>query len=223
MTVTEKQITGITVTGALDTITLGDTQQLTATASYTDNTTRDVTSVTGDPDLTINWSITSGTAVSVDNAVTRGLLTSVIEGGSTIGAQLDSVKFGSFSNFFNIAVQSQCNTGIRYSYYCWYFGAYGQSCNQVCGAVVGRNYHAATETFVGSSGAPNECGAVLNKLDSNLLANLEAPNAIGAPSDGLGCGLADILGDETTARYASPATVAGSSNISFRRACACDR
>jgi len=218
VTVTEKELISIAVDGALSTLTMGDSQQLTATATYSDNSTRNVTAISGDPDLSITWSMTAGTSVTVDDVTTRGLISTVVEGGATVGATVTSVKFGIFNNYFNVSVQSSCTSGLRYSYYCWYFGAYGQSCNTVCTGA-GANFHNATLSFVGSTGTNYECGAVLNAFNSSFV-GVEAPNAIGTV--GLGCGVRDILGDETTARYTNPATDAGSSDPEYRRICACD-
>ena len=46
--------------------------------------------------------------------------------------------------------------------YCWYFGAEGESCTEVCASHDG--YHKATRTYAGSDGTDSNCYTVLSAL-----------------------------------------------------------
>ena len=82
LTVTAKTLTSITVTPAAPSIGIGATQQFTATATYSDNSTTNITS-------SVTWT-SSSTATATINAA--GLATPVAQGSSTITATSGSVS-----------------------------------------------------------------------------------------------------------------------------------
>lgn len=80
LTVTAKTLSSITVTPATPTIPSGTTQQFTATARYSDNSTADLTA-------SVTWASSSTSVADVSNASgTKGLATSKSAGQTTISA-----------------------------------------------------------------------------------------------------------------------------------------
>jgi hypothetical protein len=82
VTVTTKTITSIAVTPTAASFAVGATQQFTATATYSDNSTGDITS-------TANWSV-ANTAVATINS--SGLATAVTAGSTSATASLQSIS-----------------------------------------------------------------------------------------------------------------------------------
>src|SRR5262249_842314 len=81
VTIAPSTLVSIAVAPANSTVTVGGTQQLTATGTYSDNSTKDLTTQ-------VTWT-SSGTAIAVVNA--SGLVTAEATGGTTISASLGSV------------------------------------------------------------------------------------------------------------------------------------
>jgi hypothetical protein len=80
LTVTNATLVSITVTPANSTISVGQTQQFTATGTFTDNTTQDLT-------IQVNWSSTNKFVAKVTNARRRrGQVTGASAGTTTIRA-----------------------------------------------------------------------------------------------------------------------------------------
>lgn len=224
-TVTEKAIVSLSLIGPANLLEPGDTVQLAATALYTDNSTRNVTALSGDPDLSILFSTTGtnpeGSILSIDTTTQIGLVTAEHEGPATVFANLTSGKFGVFNAFFNISVRSHCTAGIRSGFYCYSLGAFGQDCNAVCSAGGGA-YHQATRYVTGSDNLiADGCRDALRSIDLLLYATLENGGATEANGLGLGCGILNFLSEDITVRYTSPVTTAAAFDPAFRRVCAC--
>jgi hypothetical protein len=66
--------------------------------------------------------------------------------------------------------------GVVVGGHCWFYGAAGQSCETLCGALA-LSYDEATRTFAGSDGSAENCNAVLTALTVK-----------GVPADDDGCG-----------------------------------
>ena len=79
---TTKTVTSIAVTPATPSIALGATQQFTATATYSDNSTANVTS-------TVNWTVANQDVATIDSA---GLATPIASGSTSITASLSGVS-----------------------------------------------------------------------------------------------------------------------------------
>ncbi len=218
-TVTEKSIQAITVNAANALMETADTQLMSAIATYSDGSTADVTNPTGNPDLTMTWSSNAPSVVSVSNGGDKGTATAVSEGSAAVSALLVSVKFGVFSNFEAMSVQSKCVGGTRDSYYCLRVSALDQSCSSLCSAN-GGSYHSATHSVYGA-GAANalRCDAALQVLS---LGTIDSPSGTQNEGLGLGCARMDLgmLGFGNV-RYTSPATNAASQRANARRVCAC--
>lgn len=113
---------------------------------------------------------------------------------------------------------AQCG-GVRVGGYCWYFGAKGQSCDEVCAAHGG--YHDATRFYAGSTGSNSQCTAVLNTLNAPAgLPNLQTDDISAA-----GCCYLDYPNQEyqppdVRVRYLM-ATTATAKAGHISRACAC--
>ncbi len=99
--------------------------------------------------------------------------------------------------------------------YCWYLGAAGASCTDVCAANA-RIYDAATSNLAGSSGDATICQGVLDAFPA-LGLGLDQPSAVG--SAGVGCSVNNL--SSVRSRVTSPATTAGASAEQIDRACAC--
>ncbi|MBK7537264.1 MAG: Ig-like domain-containing protein [Myxococcales bacterium] len=85
LTVTAAVVDSIAVTPATFTVALGTTQQLTATATYSDTSTQDVTTQ-------VTWSSSNASRAAVSNADgSRGLVTALAAGAVTISATLSGV------------------------------------------------------------------------------------------------------------------------------------
>src|SRR5438105_2844167 len=79
--VTPAQLSSIAVTPLNGAVVVGQTQQFTATGSYTDSSTQNITAA-------VNWSSTNASAASIDAS---GLATAKITGGTTITAISGSI------------------------------------------------------------------------------------------------------------------------------------
>jgi hypothetical protein len=80
LTVTAAQLASISVTPTAPSVPLGVSRQLTATGTYTNGTTQDLTAA-------VTWSSSTGTVASVSNAAgSKGLATSAATGTTTIQA-----------------------------------------------------------------------------------------------------------------------------------------
>src|SRR5207237_8948389 len=85
-TVPTSALVSIAITPTAPTVPLGTTQQFTATGSYTDGSTQDMTSV-------VTWSSSAAAVVIISNASgTNGLATSAGEGTRNITATSGSVS-----------------------------------------------------------------------------------------------------------------------------------
>ncbi len=85
LTVTPATLLSISVTPAVPTIPLGSTQQFTATGTYTDGSTQNITT-------TVSWSSNTAAVATISNSAgTNGLATSAGAGQTTITATLGSV------------------------------------------------------------------------------------------------------------------------------------
>jgi hypothetical protein len=85
LTVTSAQLTAIEITPAAPQIALGTALQFTATGTYTDNTTYDITA-------SVVWNSSAGSVAAISNSgTTRGLASSVGVGTTSITAALGTV------------------------------------------------------------------------------------------------------------------------------------
>jgi uncharacterized protein YjdB len=86
LTISPAVLVSIAVTPAIPTIPLGTTEQFTATATYTDGSTQNITD-------TVQWSSDTPAAATISNtAPTQGLASSVGEGTATITATTGSIS-----------------------------------------------------------------------------------------------------------------------------------
>jgi hypothetical protein len=93
---------------------------------------------------------------------------------------------------------------------CWFVGAEGDTCTEVCASHELR-YDSATRTYAGSDGSDANCTAVLNAL------GISGSTTGAVWGVGLGC-FVEYSGFRRD--YGSP-TTADASHEDFRRACAC--
>ncbi len=85
LTVTSATLVSIAITPTNPSLANGTTQQLTATGSYTDNSTQNLTAM-------LSWSSSNVGVADVSNAAgSNGLVTSSTQGSTTIGAALGSI------------------------------------------------------------------------------------------------------------------------------------
>lgn len=96
VTVTQAIISSIAVTPSTATIPAGLTQQFTATATFTDNSTQDVSTQA-------TWTSSSGNVATVSSS---GLATAVAVGASTITASMGSISGGATLNVGQALLQS---------------------------------------------------------------------------------------------------------------------
>lgn len=92
-------MTGLTVSPSSDSVTVGDTTSLTATATYSDGSTEDVTS-------SATWSTSSSTYATVS----KGTVTGVKAGSATITA-----TYGGFSDTCDVTV-NKAQTTVKYQF-----------------------------------------------------------------------------------------------------------
>ncbi len=86
LTVTPATLVSIGVTPSTSTLPNGDTEQYTATGTYTDGTTQNLTSM-------VTWSSSAGTVAAISNASgSNGLATATAQGSTTVSAALGSVS-----------------------------------------------------------------------------------------------------------------------------------
>ena len=86
LTVTAAELVSLAITPTDPSIALGSTQQFTATGTYTDSTTQDLTAA-------VTWSSSDSGIATVSNVSgSQGLATSVAQGTVTIGAALNSIS-----------------------------------------------------------------------------------------------------------------------------------
>ena len=99
VTVTAVVLTSITVTPTGPSISNGATVPLTATGTFSDGSTKDLTTQ-------VSWTSSSDTIAHVDNTLTPGLVTGTGAGGATITATLSGV-----SGATTVTVVLTCNVG----------------------------------------------------------------------------------------------------------------
>ncbi|MFN2378042.1 MAG: hypothetical protein ABR538_16040 [Candidatus Binatia bacterium] len=111
------------------------------------------------------------------------------------------------------ACTSECE-GVAHAGACWFFGADGESCDEVCDGV-GKVYSDATKAVAGSDGSDETCERLLDEL--------------GAPGTGLefpsfDCGVASGCTEEggLRGRCATPPTTSSASDPVGARVCACE-
>ena len=106
--------------------------------------------------------------------------------------------------------------GVQYNSACWYLGAAGQSCDQVCATHGLAN---AAATIAVGSGAANfaVCSAVLDAVAAPAL-----PSS-GDVTCGSGGGCLFSTGGAGRMHCTAPATTTGASFGVWRRACACNQ
>lgn len=166
---------------------------------------------TGSPQISINgggWT-TSGT---IQNGQTLQVRLTSANAYST--ARSATVTVGTGSN--NWSVTTAACGGDLVGGYCWYTGAWGNSCTQICSSRGGCDI-AGTRDYAGSGGTDARCVAVLNALsmDSGGI------DAYGNSSYHTGCGL--LNGAEVyRMRWKDGTTNCGDSFANVRRACACN-
>ncbi|HXC49744.1 MAG TPA: hypothetical protein VN634_02560 [Candidatus Limnocylindrales bacterium] len=114
---------------------------------------------------------------------------------------------------FNRVACNQC-TGLMYSGKCFFFGDYGQSCDQAC-AAQGKVYDAATLTTAGSGAGDNGTNC------SDLLDQLNAPGPSDATATTCASGFGCAVNLTTPLWCNSPATTSTASNANVARVCAC--
>lgn len=107
--------------------------------------------------------------------------------------------------------------------HCWYLGADGQSCTQVCASRGGLNL-AATRDYAGSGGSNAACNSVMNSL--GISGSVSTTCGSGATAGACGCWMRSggIFGGEEPqiARCTVATTTAACGTGSVRRACACN-
>lgn len=113
----------------------------------------------------------------------------------------------------NLFCQAPTCAGTKVGGYCYYLGAFGQSCTTVCSAHGGFSYD-ATVNYIGSAGSLANCGTVLNALGQAGTAG------DGTWPYGTGC-MRFNSSPQTNFRITSPATDADSANAAAARACGC--
>jgi uncharacterized protein YjdB len=101
VTVTAALLTSIAVTPADQTIPNGSTIQLTATGTFSDGSTQDLTN-----SVSLSWTSSPGTIATVANTVNPGLVTAIGEGTATITATQAGV-----SGTTTVIVAPSCNIG----------------------------------------------------------------------------------------------------------------
>lgn len=104
--------------------------------------------------------------------------------------------------------------GTQAGGHCWYFGAAGASCDNVCASHGG--YHEATRTYAGSEGTTSNCDQLLNML--------------GAPADPSGTGTINLRGLGCYYSYGTNSrwrdtypTLSNASSSNRSRVCACQK
>lgn len=111
-------------------------------------------------------------------------------------------------------VSCESSGGIEIAAACWFYGASGQSCAQVCTGK-GLGYDEATRTFAGSGGSASNCREVLDALGV-------AGSSVGTLSCFLGNPQVGCHYHEGWGRWScSDSTTRTASSSSKRRACAC--
>jgi hypothetical protein len=100
---TDPKLTSIAVTPTTSSIALSDTTQLSATGTYNDSSTKDITQ-------SVNWAVTSSTptgAATVGNtAGTKGKVTGVLAGTATIQASATGATSGTASVTIGLTLTS---------------------------------------------------------------------------------------------------------------------
>lgn len=162
----------------------------------------------GSGQISINggaW-VTSGT---IANGQTLTVRMKVVDSNTYIA----TIDVGGVTDTWTVSPPTPCGsggTGREVGGYCWYSGADGQSCTDVCASHGG--YNNATGTFAGSSGSNSNCNAVLTMLGKGT------GNAGDTSVGGIGC---YVSFSNSRGRSINP-TTAAATNTYASRACACN-
>jgi len=104
--------------------------------------------------------------------------------------------------------------------YCFYAGAGGQSCTQVCSARGGVNI-AGTRNYVGSGGTFENCRNIASALSLTTNSGGDS-NSCSQGIEYLGCGEYSSFLGVRVVRCTNAATNADGATTGFRRVCACN-
>jgi hypothetical protein len=198
----------------------GDSTEFTAVGTYSDGTTIDLTNASIDG-YTITWTAPNPAVASFANSPdgTKKRLTGISDGDAYFTLAVASPQ-GNASASYNIGVYIPCSGGgSYYQYQCWFLGAAGDSCNATCSAV-GRGYHSATSTVVGS--AASSGGDCQNILSNVFRSAMKSFNAAATATQGVGCSIFTQSELNVGLRESSIATTGAASLANFRRVCSCE-
>ncbi|WP_141732890.1 hypothetical protein [Oligoflexus tunisiensis] len=196
----------------------GSTADFTAVATFSDNSTVDVTNTNGN--YTVTWTPPNPVVASfTDTGDGEKRLTGLTDGDAYFTITVQSPQ-GNASASFGIGVYIPCSGGGQYhSYQCWFLGTAGNSCDTTCSAV-GRVTHDATISVAGSgASSSNECSNILNSL---FRSSMNSFNSAATASQGIGCSIFTQSGLNLGLREATHATTGAASLANFRRVCSCE-
>lgn len=200
----------------------GNTTTPILTATYTDNTTADMTVISNFPGYSVTYALTDCTSTGCGSmSSSSGLMTSGNVEGLIRPKAILTTPSGKIivSSAGSVKVVSKCTApGTRSGYYCVFLGSLGQSCSQVCQAQ-NRSYHAATLNTLGSAGDPLECSEALYNL--GYTKKLETDKF--DHDVGVGCSIWTVpaLGIQQSVRETATTTDSSSLDVDFQRVCAC--
>jgi hypothetical protein len=198
------------------TFDIGEQRQVYAYAEFTDGSEVEVSDTSAMPGYNIIWTSNIPGQASINAS---GLITAASEGPVTISAQFqDSFTGQNYFRSVDISVYTPCAVGTRYSYYCWFLGNSGESCDDICGLGF---VHSATANVAGSGAANgNECLAVLRTIDGAIENQIDH-FGVELGGSGLGCARFESIFINANVRFSSPATTYNALHADYRRACAC--
>lgn len=164
-----------------------------------------------------SYKINSGSSADIDEFGVCAKITNNHASGKAIFVPTKtSAEWSTFrSNKPSGVTSNICCAGEIVGGYCWYLGAAGDSCTEVCASHGG--YNSATLTYAGSDGTDARCNSVLEALGSS---GTLTPSSACTNTCNVGC---MIHINATRYRITTNPTIEGSSYANYKRACACNK
>lgn len=244
ITITPPIIEEVKLTTTIDSLELGETSTVTATATLSNDVTvnlselcerytiefnlntkipGNVEAISIDDLLCTNGTVTI-TALDAGVAKIRVIATSKTDENED-PIESDLLTFGvSMPCMENAMTKSYGNLDKYDSLYCWHLGDYGENCNDVC-TNAGKTYHSSTETYASNNSYTNRCKEVAQKFDIEL-AQIDFSNQYfyyqtNNIGQGLGCSVYSFFGTPLLYLYSSPTFNEAHSDLDHRRICSC--
>lgn len=215
----KKELVGISLNPipSSNNVDVGKSKQWYVHGQFSDGTTISLTDGSELDGAAVSWAASVAASPFLSVSPT-GLVTGILEGGfKSISATLITPEGKTLTGQQLLDVRSPCPTGKRHGLYCWFKGALGESCLQVC-ANNSATYVDGDVQAAGSGGSQAYCANVVQRFGH---LGVEQDGLSAGAAGGLGCSLLQFGALQEIRRYTSPDTTGDAANALHMRFCSC--